>query len=64
MEQSKDLETIVEDCKPLTCNHETTKMYSALKQCMANNELLRNALNEAAETIQLLTEKLNDQHNL
>lgn len=52
-------------CKPpLTINHETTQIYSALKQCMANNAMLREALNEAAETIKTLTEKLNDQHSV
>ena len=59
MEPSKDQETLVE-CAPLTWNLETGKIYSALKQCMANNQMLRDALNEAAETIQLLTEKLNE----
>ena len=56
--QSKDQETIVN--APLTVNHETTKLYSALKQCMENNKQLREALITATETIQLLTEKLNE----
>lgn len=55
---SKDQETIVE--RPLTVNHETLKIYSALKQCMENNKQLREALISATETIQLLTEKLNE----
>lgn len=55
---SKDQETIVE--RPLTVNHETLKIYSALKQCMENNKQLREALVSATETIQLLTEKLNE----
>jgi hypothetical protein len=54
---SQDLETIA---KPLTVNHETSKLYSALRQCMKNNAELRDALLEATETIQLLTEKLNE----
>ena len=55
---SKDQETIVE--RPLTVNHETLKIYSALKQCMENNKQLREALVSATETIQILTEKLNE----
>lgn len=55
--QSKALETID---KPLTVNHETSKLYSALRQCMQNNQELRDALLDAAETIEKLTEKLNE----
>lgn len=55
---SKDQEITVE--RPLTVNHETLKIYSALKQCMENNKQLREALVQATETIQLLTEKLNE----
>ena len=55
---SKDQEIIVD--KPLTVNHETSKLYSALRQCMQNNAELREALLEAAQTIELLTEKLNE----
>ena len=55
---SKDQEITVE--RPLTVNHETLKIYSALKQCMENNKQLREALVSATETIQLLTEKLNE----
>ena len=55
---------ILAECTPLTWNHETSKIYSALKQCMANNAMLREALNEAAKTIKTLTEKLNDQHSV
>ena len=62
MTQSKEVEINVSP--PLTVNHETTQIYSALKQCMANNAMLREALNEAAETIKTLTEKLNDQHSV
>lgn len=58
MEQLKEVEINVKP--PLTVNHETSQIYSALRQCMANNAMLRDALNEAAETIQLLTEKLNE----
>lgn len=59
MEPSQDLETIA-NTAPLTVNHETSKLYSALRQCMQNNQELRKALVEAAETIQILTEKLNE----
>lgn len=45
---------------PLTVNHETSQIYSALRQCMTNNAMLREALNEAAETIELLTKQLNE----
>lgn len=55
--QSKALETID---RPLTVNHETSKLYSALRQCMQNNQELRDALLDAAETIEKLTEKLNE----
>lgn len=58
MEQSKGQEIIVE--APLTINHETSKLYGALRQCMSNNAELREALLEAAQTIELLTEKLNE----
>lgn len=44
--------------KPLTVNHENSKLYSMLKQCMCNNEELRQALLEAAETIEKLTQQL------
>ena len=54
---SLDQETIE---APLTVNHETSKLYSALRQCMQNNQELRNALVEATETIQQLTEALNE----
>lgn len=59
MEPLKGQEILAE-CAPLTWNHETSKIYSALKQCMANNAMLRNALTEAAETIELLTKALNE----
>ena len=58
MTQSKEVEINVSP--PLTVNHETSKIYSALKQCMANNAMLREALNEAAETIETLTKALNE----
>lgn len=54
---SKDQEIIVKP--PLTVNHETSQIYSALRQCMQNNQELRKALVEATETIQQLTEQLN-----
>lgn len=45
---------------PLTVNHEISQIYSALRQCITNNAMLREALNEAAETIELLTKQLNE----
>lgn len=48
--------------KPLTVNHENSKLYSMLKQCMRNNEELRQALLEAAETIEKLTQQLVEQN--
>lgn len=44
--------------KPLTVNHENSKLYASLKQCMTTNAELRIALIEAAETIEKLTQKL------
>ena len=44
--------------KPLTVNHENSKLYSMLKQCMANNAELHQAILEAAETIDQLTQQL------
>lgn len=44
--------------RPLTVNHENSKLYSALKQCMENNAELRMALVESAEMIERLTQKL------
>ena len=52
---SQDLETVD---RPLTINHDTLKIYSALRQCMQNNQELRKALVEATETIQQLKEQL------
>ena len=57
MEPLQDLETLA---KPLTVNHETLKIYSALRQCMQNNQELRKALVEATETIQQLKEQLDE----
>ena len=63
---SKDQEIIAESTRaealvkpPLTINHETSQIYSALRQCMQNNQELRKALVETTETIQQLTEQLN-----
>lgn len=56
---SQDLETIANQ-PPLTVNHETSKLFGALRQCMQNNAELRDALMDAAKTIELLTEKLNE----
>ena len=62
MELSKEVETLddlsYQDLKPLTVNHDTLKIYGALRQCMHNNQELRKALVEATETIQQLKEKL------
>ena len=58
MAQFKEAEITVKP--PLTVNHETSQIYSALKQCMENNKQLREALVQATETIQLLTDKLNE----
>ncbi len=58
MELSKETVTTA---KPITVNHENSKLYSMLKQCMANNAELQQALLEAAETIQNLTEALKDE---
>jgi hypothetical protein len=49
-----------EDLRPLTVNHDTLKIYSALRQCMHNNQELRKALVEATETIQQLKEQLDE----
>ena len=57
MGRFKDLATLAE-LKPLSVSHENSKLYSMLKQCMTNNEELRQALVDAAETIDKLTEKL------
>ena len=54
----QDQEIIVE--APLTVNHETSKLYGALRQCMENNQELRKALIEATETIQQLKEQLDE----
>ena len=54
----QDQEIIVKP--PLTINHETTQIYSALRQCMQNNQELRKALVEATETIQQLKERLDE----
>lgn len=58
MAQSKDQAITAEP--PLTITHESSKLYSALRQCMQNNQELRDALLEAAQTIELLTGKLNE----
>lgn len=57
MELSKEMATIG---KPLTVNHENSKLYSMLKQCMANNAELHLSLLEAAETIDMLTQSLKE----
>lgn len=57
MEPLQDLETVD---RPLTVNHETLKIYSALRQCMKNNQELREALVEATNTIQTLVKALDE----
>mgnify|MGYP000415020704 CR=1 FL=1 len=52
-----DLATI-DNLRPLSVSHENSKLYAMLKQCMANNEELRQALIEAAETIEQLTKRI------
>lgn len=59
MEPSQEMATIAK-LKPMTVNHENSKLYSMLKQCMTNNEELRQAMLEAAETIERLTKMLED----
>jgi DnaJ-domain-containing protein 1 len=66
MEPLQDQEIIADSIRaealvkpPLTINHETSQIYSALRQCMKNNQELRKALVEATETIQQLKEQLN-----
>ena len=56
MEPLQEVEITVKP--PLTVNHETTQIYSALRQCMQNNQELRKALVTATETIQQLKEQL------
>ena len=53
------------DDKPLTVNHENSKLYASLKQCMLNNENLRREIVEmqmqlvdAAEMIERLTKEM------
>ena len=48
--------------KPIVITHENSLLYTSLKQCMANNEELRQALLDAAQTISALTEKLREQN--
>lgn len=43
---------------PKLITHENSKIYAALKQCMLNNEELRQALVDAAQMIEQLTQKL------
>jgi hypothetical protein len=55
----------MDDLKPMTVNHENSKLYSMLKSCMRQNEELRRQIAEdqqqmleAAETIENLTREL------
>lgn len=61
MEQSLDQETVA-NLRPLSVTNENSKIYAALKQCMANNEELRQALVEAAETIDKQTNMIEHLH--
>ncbi len=60
MEQSKAPVTIVEF--PRTVTNENLKIYASLKQCMTNNEELRQALVTAAETIERQTAMIEHLH--
>lgn len=60
MEQSKVMATTD---KPKNITHESYMLYCSLKQCMENNAELRQALTEAAATIDKLTEALNECHS-
>ena len=58
MTQFKEMAITAEEMRPRTVDHENSKLYAMLKQCMANNEELRQALIEAAETIEQLTKRI------
>jgi hypothetical protein len=60
MEHSKAMETIAKH--PVLVTHESIMLYSSLKQCMANNEELRQTLIDAALIIQQLTQKLQEKN--
>lgn len=60
MENSKDRETIAEF--PRSVTNENLKIYASLRQCMANNEELRKALVDAAETIERQTAMIEHLH--
>jgi hypothetical protein len=57
MELSQEMVTTA---KPMTVNHENSKLYSMLKQCMANNAELHQDLLTAAEIIDQLTQRLRE----
>ena len=61
MELCLDQATIAK-LRPLDVTHQNSLLYASLKQCMKNNEELRQALVEAAETIDKLTAKLIEQN--
>jgi len=54
-----DQET-VDKLKPLSVTHENTLIYSALKSSMDNNEMLRNLLEESANTIDKQTKTIQE----
>lgn len=51
MEPCLDQATL-DSLKPITVNHHNSLLYDSLRQCMANNDELRKALLESAETIE------------
>lgn len=63
MEQSKDQATL-DELRPMSVTNENLKIYASLKQCMRNNEELRQALVTAAETITRQTELIEHLHRV
>lgn len=57
MEQSKEMETLAE-LRPMVVNHNNSKLYDGLRSCMQRNAELQQALLDAAQTIEKLTEAL------
>lgn len=61
METCKDLATI-EELRPRSVNNESSLLWASLRQCMTNNEELRQAIMEAAETITKQTDIIEQLH--
>ena len=61
MEICKDLATI-EELRPRSVNNESSLLWASLRQCMTNNEELRQALVHAAETITKQTDIIEQLH--